>query len=286
VALRQAPDIVGPRTDLDFAPVQGDFNQTTDADLFHVGANEGEVPVLKGASFDIWSPDFGAAHGYADFSQVRSKIEGRLPRQTRTSTSAYFGLDAAALIADRALPMDRARIAFRDITNQTNTRTTVVALVPPGVVLINSAPFLVSRAANVKSEAYLLGVLSSIPLDWYSRRYVELHLNFHIFNDLPVPKYQPGTALADRVVEVAGRLAAVDERYKEWAEEVGVEVGTANTEPAKSELIAELDALVSVLYGLTQEQVEQVFATFHRGWDYAARLERVLAYYEEWRGMP
>lgn len=282
VALRQSPNVVGKRADLSFAPVQGDFNQTTNSDLFHIGAAEGEVPVLKGASFDIWSPDFGAVHGYSDFSQVRNKIEARLPRQTRTSTSAYFGLDAAALIEDRALPMDRARVAFRDITNQTNTRTTVAALVPPGVVLINSAPFLVNRAANAKTEAYLLGILSSIPLDWYARRYVELHLNFHIFNDLPVPTYQPGTALADRVVKVAGSLAAVDERYATWAGEVGVEVATANAEPAKTELIAELDALVSLLYGLTREQVEHVFATFHRGWDYAARLERVLAYYGQW----
>lgn len=82
---------------------------------------------------------------------------------------------------------------------------------------------------------------------------------------------------------IAGRLAAVDERYKTWAEEVGVEVATAVDEPTRTELIAELDALVSLLYGLTEEQVEHVFATFHRGWDYTARLERVLAYYEQWK---
>jgi hypothetical protein len=75
----------------------------------------------------------------------------------------------------------------------------------------------------------------------------------------------------------------VDERYRDWASEVGIEIGTANDEPTKSELIAELDALVSLLYGLSAEQVEHVFATFHRGWDYSARLERVLAYYEQWK---
>ncbi|WP_455132206.1 hypothetical protein [Microbacterium aurum] len=67
------------------------------------------------------------------------------------------------------------------------------------------------------------------------------------------------------------------------AMEVGVEVGTANDEATKTELIAELDALVSLLYGLTPEHVEHVFATFHRGWNYTARLERVLAYYEQWK---
>lgn len=282
LAMRSAPDLVGKREDLQFAPVQGDFNQTTDANLFDLGAVRGEVPVLKGASIDIWNPDAGAPHGFALFAQIRAKIEARLPRQTRTSSSAYFGLSAREMIATRALPMDRARIAFRDITNATNTRTVIPALVPPGAVLINSAPFLVNRAADARAEAYLLGVLSSVPLDWYARRFVELHLNFHIFNALPVPFYQPEQPLSQRVVEIAGRLAAVDARYLPWANEVGVEVGTAKSEPEKSELIVELDALVALLYGLSRDQLEHVFATFHRGWDYRARLDRSLDFFDEW----
>ena len=34
---------------------------------------------------------------------------------------------------------------------------------------------------------------------------------------------------------------------------------------------------------LTPEQVKHVFATFHRGWNYTTRLERVLTYYEQWK---
>ena len=283
LALRQAPNVVGNRDDLKFAPVQGDFNQTTDSGLFDIGAPSGEVPVLKGASFDLWNPDFGAVHGYAELEVVRSKIEGRLLRQTRTSSSAYFGLDASKMVADHALPMDRARIAFRDITNATNTRTVVVALAPPGVVLINSAPFLVNKSADSKAESFLLGILSSIPLDWYARRYVELHLNFHIFNDLPVPQYRAGDPISDRVVEIAGMLAAVDGRYRSWADDVGVQVGLANSEPTKSDLINELDALVALLYGLSPEQLEHVFSTFHRGWDYTERLAAVLECYDAWK---
>lgn len=282
LAIRRAGNIVSDRPDLQFAPVQGDFNQTSDAGLFDIGGSAGEVPVLKGASFDIWDPDFGPVHGYAKFADVRSRIENRLPRQTRTSSSAYFGLDAQSLIRRRALPMDVPRIAFRDITNQTNSRTTVPALVPPGVVLINSAPFLVNRSSDCRAEAFLLGVMSSIPFDWYSRRYVELHLNFHIFNDLPVPVFQPGDRLIERVVQVSGRLASVDARYKTWAALVGVGVGTARDELVKNELVAELDALVSLLYGLKSDEVKHVFETFHRGWAYRERLSKVLDYYAQW----
>ncbi len=56
------------------------------------------------------------------------------------------------------------------------------------------------------------------------------------------------------------------------------------TPTEKDDLIAELDALVSLLYGLTEDQVEHVFATFHRGWNYEPRLDAVLKHYREWKG--
>jgi hypothetical protein len=48
--------------------------------------------------------------------------------------------------------------------------------------------------------------------------------------------------------------------------------------------LAELDALVALRYGLTRQDVEHIFATFHRGWDYADRLALVLADFDRWAG--
>jgi len=77
-------------------------------------------------------------------------------------------------------------------------------------------------------------------------------------------------------------LAAVDDRFADWAEAVGVPVGSLSTEPERSEAIAELDAVVSLLYELSWDDVEHIFATFHRGWDYGARLARVKVHYDRW----
>jgi hypothetical protein len=85
------------------------------------------------------------------------------------------------------------------------------------------------------------------------------------------------------VVSLSGRLAAVDSRFSTWAAAVGVPVGSVKTKQEKEELIYELDALVSLLYGLKEEQVIHVFETFHRGWDYEPRLQRVLDYYRQWK---
>ena len=123
------------------------------------------------------------------------------------------------------------------------------------------------------------GSLNSIPLDWYARRYVETNLNFHSrFNSFPIPRPGREDVLRRRVEEIAGRLAAVDGRYADWATVVGVSVASVADETERAELVAELDAAVAVLYGLDGDDVRVIFETFHEGWDCADRLERVLAH--------
>jgi hypothetical protein len=46
--------------------------------------------------------------------------------------------------------------------------------------------------------------------------------------------------------------------------------------------MAELDAVVALLYELDPSDVEHMFATFHRGWDYQPRLAAATAHYDRW----
>jgi hypothetical protein len=45
----------------------------------------------------------------------------------------------------------------------------------------------------------------------------------------------------------------------------------------------ELDALASALYGLSGEQVREVFETFHGGREPGDDLDRVLSHFARWR---
>jgi hypothetical protein len=67
------------------------------------------------------------------------------------------------------------------------------------------------------------------------------------------------------VVDAAGRLAAVDERFADWASEVGVEVGPLRAEQ-RMQHITLLDAAVAHLYGLNADELRHVYETFHTGW--------------------
>ena len=187
------------------------------------------------------------------------------------------------------MPWRRARVSFRRISNSTNRRTAIVCLVPPGVALSNGAEDLVAGPNTTpKHEAYALGVLSSIPYDWQVRKVVDLNFTFDILKATAVPIAPLNSPLAKRLIFRSGSLAAIDERYEAWAAAVGVSVGTLVDEgDERNEAIAEIDALVAHLYGLNRNELNHVFATFHRGWDsskpdFVERYDRVMKHYDAW----
>jgi hypothetical protein len=153
--------------------------------------------------------------------------------------------------------------------------------VHPNVFLTNAAPYFLWPRGDEHDQAYLLGIMNSIPFDWYARLFVEANMNYHILYGLRVPRPGKESELRQRVVEIAGRLAAEDDRYKEWGDAIGVECGSLDKDE-QLYLVYELDAIVAHLYNLSSEQVEVIFETFHRGWNYRQRLDQVLEHYESW----
>jgi hypothetical protein len=134
-------------------------------------------------------------------------------------------------------------------------------------------------------EAFVLGVMSSIPFDWQARRVVELGFSAEILNSMAMPLFR-ADAITERIVEISGSLAAIDARYLEWAAAVGVPIGSLSG-VKKDAAVAELDALVALAYGLSVKDLGVIFKSFHRGWDeskseYVERLEQVLKHYDAW----
>jgi hypothetical protein len=251
---------------------------------FNPAAPKGDFPILTGASFNLWNPDYGDPYAYAMAGELLPWLQERRRRQVRLAASAFYQMPSLWVVDESTLPCRHPRIAFRDVCRATDSRTMICALLPGGVALVEKAPYLVQRAGGRGDEAYLLGVLSSIPFDWYTRRFVELKMSYGLLNTFPVPRPAKEDPLRQQVTEIAGRLAAIDPRYAEWASEVGVAVGSVTTQAAKDDLIAELDATVAHLYGLDRTELEHIFATFHRGWDYQARLTVVLKHFDRWAG--
>ena len=231
----------------------------------------------------MWEPDRGpnTYYAWADPTIVLDDLVERQKQGANRSNSPFYEFPKARIGKKEMLPCQLPRIALRDITRATDTRTMRCALVPAKVVLTNKAPYFLFPRGDSTDVAYLLGVLSSLPLDWYARRFVEISMNFYVFNPFPVPRPAREHPLRRRVVALAGRLAAVDDRYAEWAGQVGVACGPLDA-AVKADHVRERDAVVAHLYGLSAPQLTHVFETFHEGWAYQDQLAETLAWYATW----
>jgi hypothetical protein len=285
VQLRKAPRLdmdddsswrVRPHRELDAT------NDKIYMDLLAKARPQGYWPVFKGESFDLWTPDTGSYYAWADPEKLLPVLQEKRLSSFRRANSPFQDLHIEQLRGKQTLPCLHARIAFRDVTRATDSRTVRTALVPPKVFLANQAPYLLWVRGDERDQAFLLGVLSSLALDWYSRRFVETHLNFFILNPFPVPRPALDDPLRQRVIRLAGRLACPDERFAAWAKGAAVKFGPL--EPAeKEDHIRELDALAALLYGLDSPQLVHIFQTFHEGWDCEERLRATLRHFESWR---
>jgi hypothetical protein len=236
-------------------------------------------PVFKGESFDIWTPDTGEYYAFADPDVVIPWIYAkRLKSGKSRRDSAHAEFSAAFRQDKKTLACHYPRVAFRDVTNRTNQRTLIACLLPSKIFLTNKAPYLLWPRGDERDQAFLLGMLCSIPLDWYARRFVEVNVNFFIFNPFPIPRPPHDDLRWQHIVTLAGRLAAPDRRFADWATAVGVAHGPL-PEDEKQDMIAELDALAARLYGLDEKQLVHIFETFHEGWDYDTRLRAVLKHF-------
>ena len=245
---------------------------------------DGFWKVYKGASFDLWNPDTGVYNAWADPEVVLPWLQEKRLRANRGARDSVHKEFSREYVEDEAtLAPLKPRIAFRDITNRTNSRTVIASLLPPKAFITNTGPVIMFPRGDKKDEAFLLGVLSSIPLDWYARRFVETHVNFHIFRPFPIPRPERCNPLWQRVIELSGRLACPDQRFADWAAAVGVEYGLLDPDE-KQDKIHELDAVVAHLYGLSEPQLIHIFETFHEGWEYQPRLKEVLKHYRAYAG--
>lgn len=278
-----------PRIDLDDgkswrARPHTELHATNDKGLMDLKSRDrpkGFWPVYKGESFDLWTPDTGTYYAWADPKTVLRRLWEKRVRGGQSQNSPFSEFDSKYLRDPKTLLCLRPRIAFRDITNRTNQRTVIAALIPPEVFVTHKGPYLLWPRGSERDQAFLLGVMSSLTLDWFARRFVETNLTYFILNPFPVPRPQADHPLRQRAIELSGHLACPDDRFAAWAKEVGVACGPVDTDE-KEDMIHELDAVVAHLYGLEEKHLIHIFETFHEGWDYEERLRATLRHFGHW----
>ena len=144
-------------------------NQKRLMDLESEACPDGFWPVYKGESFDLWTPDTGTYYAWADPQTALAWIQAkRLRAGKRRGDSPHREFKAGYLCDRSTLPCFSPRVAFRDVSRATDSRTVRVALVPPEVFIGNQAPYLLWPRGDQRDQAFVIGVLSSIDGDVWS----------------------------------------------------------------------------------------------------------------------
>ena len=231
------------------------------------------VPVWKGRSFDQYDPHGNAPAGYGSWEEILSFVQTK-----RMRSSVFKRMFPVDILTDKNThPMNHCRIAFRDVTNRTNSRTVITCLIPPRTPLTNSAPFLIFSGWKTIHQGSALGTMNSLAFDWLARRYVETHMNYYVLNMLAFPP--PNDTPWQHIGRLAVRLSCVDERFAGFAKDVGVECGPL-TAAQRNEMRAEIDALVARAYDLTEDELRFIFTDFTENAVSPAYRKQVLEKFE------
>lgn len=210
-----------------------EFHETADAHLWE-GATAGR-PLWKGESFDQFDPKREEARVCPESEEALAKA--RKPRPGAKSLLAdEVPLAVRRQAVERALLT--ARVAFRDVSRATDSRTVRACLVPPEHFLVNSAPYLAFIDEDACAEAACLALMNSLVFDWQARRFVETHVNFFVLEGLRLPDLDDDTFAA--LAATAGWLSCPDDRFADFAAATDVEVEHLDDEE-RARLRAEID---------------------------------------------
>ena len=250
-----------------------ELHEAQQRSLFTHPPGDDRVPVWKGRSFDQYEPHGREPAGFCVWDETFEFVQAK-----RERSAAFKRLFSASVLADSAThPINQCRIAFRDVTRSSDSRTVRACLIPPRVPLTHKAPYIIFSDLSTIYKASVLAVLNSVPFDWLARRYVETNLTYFILNSLTFPPL--GDTPWERIGTLAARLSCVDDRFADFAAEAGVECGPL-TEAERDDMRAEIDALVARAYGLTADELGFVFTDFTEKAVSTVYRERVLGKFE------
>ena len=279
---------------------QGLFNMTSDSHLFRTREEMEEAGfVLEGNRFvkgeEVWLPLYEAKmfwhydHRYGTFEGVESRSNTSIlgPSEKERADPSYSVMPWYWISERSVRERNKDRewyVGFRDITNSTNERTGIFAIIPFSGVGHTSPLIIPSRAPNLYLPL-IISNLNSLGFDYTVRlKLGGTHLTYFILKQLPVlppSTYTPALIdfIAPRVIELTYTAWDLEPFARDVLAEVGVAqwnawfpanpVGPDGTprpfvwdEERRFDLRCDLDALYFHLYEISRDDVDYIMETF------------------------
>ncbi|MCX7595483.1 MAG: N-6 DNA methylase [Fischerella sp.] len=210
-----------------------EVDMTGERDKFQTEALTSCLPVVEGRM--VQAHRFGAKV-YITGRGRKAIWTPRLAGQSLIAPQFWIKKDN---LYDKILERSKIyRAGFCDIAGQTNERSMMAAIIPPGVVCGNKVPTI--TFPNDPSEQRLLlwvGIANSLPFDWMLRRVLTTTVNFFLLLGLTLPNLEPNTLPGRYIVHATRELMKIDTmgKFDPWR---------------MAELRANIDLVVLAAYGL------------------------------------
>lgn len=234
-----------------------ELHMTDDSGLFRTEFSDGRLPLFEGKMIHQFEGAFSHPKYWIEEAEGRKKLLGKEKDERQ------------------ALDYQDYRLGFRDVARSTDERTMISTILPPQVFCPHTMSLEVVRAKGGDPEdprllpadrLFLLALLNSFVVDYQLRPRVTAHVSFFLVFALRIPRLRGTDPAASPIVERAARLTCVSPAFADlWREAMGTAwtPDDAATEPAeRARLRAEIDARVARLYGLNEEELRHVLATF------------------------
>ena len=210
------------------------------------------LPFLEGrmvGPFDFSAKGWVSGKGRSSVWRDIPWTEKRVEPQYLMSARRYHDTIAMA---------NQPKVAHMRIGSATNERTAIASVVCGLPTGDTAATFYLPDAQQCM---VLAAIINSVVFDFVTRsRVTGLHLDYHVWAQNPLPKLDPDNMIAKAIVDVAQRLSSGQslvhppESSPRRRRHAPRAVATAE----RIRLTATLDALVSVLLGLCQDDLRRI----------------------------
>ncbi len=260
--------------------LQREFHITDDANLYHPTFAKGMVPLVEGKAIHQFKYPFSEPRYWLNPGEASDSIRAmRLRAITRMCKAAEIDVDVKP--GEVKIDSSSYRVAFRDIARNTDERTMLAAILPPGVYCPDTIRLEVVFRDEIREgelkcnltsinnfeRLAFLAALNSFALDFQVRQKVTTHVSLFLVYQLPIPRLTAKDPDFRSLVERAARLVGTAPEFDDLLREVFGKQATHQTHgvtdpQARLTLRAQIDALVARLYDLTTEEFQHILTTF------------------------
>ena len=229
------------------------LNMTSDSHLFSDKPDAKKLPLIEGKMAHQFQIGISPYRYWIDVDEGRKALLGR------------------QMDIGQTLEYQAYRLAFRRVASNTNERTLIATILPPGVFGAESFNIAQSDYLTPSFQVYLTAILNSFVVDFLIRQMVTTNLSMFFIYQLPVPRLAIDEARYLALLNRSARLICDSYEFDGLMKElnltnfsrINVENKFGVTEILeRSKIRAELDGLIAHVYQLSEVEFAHILTTF------------------------